>query len=44
MNIQQNILKKNIKTIEKIIIKIKNKNKINYKIFFPKKKVGSNIT
>ena len=42
MNIQQNILKKNIKIIEKIIIKIKNK--INYKIFFPKKKVGSNIT
>jgi len=36
MNIEQNILKKNNKIIEKII---KNNNKINYKIFFPKKKL-----
>jgi len=39
MNIQQNILKKNIKNIEKIIINLKNiKPIINHKIFFPKKK------
>ncbi len=40
MNIQQNILKKNNKIIEKIIINLKsNKQKIiNNKIFFPKKK------
>jgi hypothetical protein len=39
MNIQQDILKKNNKNIEKIIINLKNKRSIeNYKIFFPKKK------
>jgi hypothetical protein len=39
MNIEQNILKKNIKIIEKIIINFKNNKKIiNNKAFFPKKK------
>ena len=39
MNIEQNILKKNNKNIEKIIINLKNnKEIIKNKIFFPKKK------